>query len=72
MRIDRRLGYFQENYSLSGDEVRYVSTKLPKLITYSLHHVKTNTFAIREEMGFEEAEVKQLIIKKPKLFMLSK
>ncbi|XP_063838842.1 transcription termination factor 3, mitochondrial [Ostrinia nubilalis] len=71
LRIDRRLGYYQQKFGLCGDEVRFLATKQPRLITYSLHHVTTNTFVIKEEMGFEESEVKKLLLDKPRLWMMN-
>lgn len=72
VRIDRRLAYFQERFDLLGKEIRYLSTKRPQLITYNLHHIRTNTFVIEEEMGFENNEIKKLLLDKPKIWMLSK
>lgn len=72
IRIDRRLGYFQENFKLTGEEIRHLTTKKPTLITYNLKHVICNSFIIKEEMGFKEHEVKQLMLDKPKLWMISK
>lgn len=42
----------------------------PKLVTYNLNHIKTNSFVIKEEMGFDSNEVKELVLKKPKLWLL--
>ncbi|XP_026757405.1 transcription termination factor 3, mitochondrial isoform X2 [Galleria mellonella] len=70
IRIDRRLGFYQDKFNLIGNEIRFLATKQPKLITYNLQHVMTNTFVIKEEMGFEDHEMKQLILEKPKLWML--
>lgn len=72
VRIDRRLGFYQEKFELSGNEVRFVATKQPRLITYNLLHIQTNSFVIKEEMGFEDDEIKQLILNKPRLLMMSK
>ncbi|XP_049545303.1 transcription termination factor 3, mitochondrial [Anopheles darlingi] len=69
-RIDRRLGYFQKNFQLVGDEVRTLATKQPRLITYNLEHVQRNTFSVKEEMGFEADEMKQLLLTKPKIWMM--
>ncbi|XP_059048902.1 transcription termination factor 3, mitochondrial [Achroia grisella] len=71
IRIDRRLGFYQNKFNLVGDEIRLLATKRPKIITYNLHHINTNTFVIKEEMGFEDHEMKQLILQKPKLWMLN-
>ncbi|XP_013200596.1 transcription termination factor 3, mitochondrial [Amyelois transitella] len=69
-RIDRRLGYFQDKFQLSGSDLRMLATKQPKLITYNLHHIKTNSFVIKEEMGFDDNEIKRLLLDKPKLWMI--
>lgn len=58
-------------FELSGQEVRRVAERQPQLITYNLHHIKTNTFVIKEEMGFAPAEVKLLLLNKPKLWKIS-
>lgn len=68
-RIDRRLGFFQKNFSLTGDELREVASKAPRLITYSIAHVKASSFSIREEMGFSKDEVKSLFLSRPSLWM---
>ncbi|XP_049289265.1 transcription termination factor 3, mitochondrial [Anopheles funestus] len=69
-RIDRRLGYFQKTFHLAGNEVRTLATKQPRLITYNLEHVRKNTFTVQEEMGFEKEEVKQLLLSKPRIWMI--
>ncbi|XP_073983991.1 mitochondrial transcription termination factor 3 isoform X2 [Rhodnius prolixus] len=70
--IDHRLGFFQNQFSLSGDEVRHVAIKMPKLITYSLQHVEEIKFTVKEEMGFSKVESKQLLLQKPKIFTLNR
>ncbi|XP_063231578.1 transcription termination factor 3, mitochondrial isoform X2 [Bacillus rossius redtenbacheri] len=69
--IDSRLGHFQKNFSLTGNEVRFLATKQPRLITYSMNHIKVNTFVIKEELGFEAKEMKNILLKQPKLWMIS-
>lgn len=68
--IDKRLGYFQREFQLTGDEVRGLATKRPRLITHSLSHIKTSVFAVKETMGFTQLEAKSLVCAKPKLFMI--
>lgn len=70
-RIDRRLGFFQKEFKLKGDDVRFLATKQPCLITYNLEHIRKSTFVIREEMGFENAEITKLLLNKPRLWMQS-
>lgn len=70
-RIDRRLGFFQTTFELTGAEVRQLAVTNPKLITYNMEHIRLNTFTIKEEMGFEKEEVKSLLLQRPKLWMLA-
>lgn len=70
-RIDRRLGYFQKNFKLSGEEVRLVTCRQPRLITYKLPTVEKNTFSIREEFGFEDYEIKKLLLTIPRIWMMN-
>ncbi|XP_053956707.1 transcription termination factor 3, mitochondrial [Anastrepha ludens] len=69
-RIDRRLGHFQKEFRLSGDDVRFLTSKQPRLITYNMDHIRQSTFCIREEMGFDDDEIKCLLLNKPKLWMM--
>lgn len=69
-RIDNRLGFFQKNFELNGDDVRFLATKQPKLITYRVEHVQKAIFTVKEEMGFNVEEMKCLLLAKPNLFMV--
>ncbi|KAL5276522.1 MTERFD1 family protein [Megaselia abdita] len=69
-RIDNRLGFFQKNFELNGDDVRFLTTKQPNLITYKIEHVQKALFTVKEEMGFNVEEMKCLLLAKPKLFMM--
>lgn len=70
-RIDTRLGHFQREFQLSGKEIRMLATKQPRLITSRMSDVVANTFAVREEMGFDKLETKQILLKKPRIWMKS-
>lgn len=70
--IDERLGHFQNEFKLSGTEIRFLTTKQPKLITHNFKHIEENTFAVREIMGFDHKEMKVLILSRPRLWMNSK
>ncbi|KAJ8876170.1 hypothetical protein PR048_024079 [Dryococelus australis] len=70
-KIDSRLGHFQKNFFLTGNEVRALTIKQPRLITYSMNHIQVNTFVVKEELGFEAKEMKTLLLKQPKLWMIS-
>lgn len=71
-RIDRRLGWFQKNFNLTGSDVRFLAIKFPKVITSSLMHVREIVFSVKEEMGFDKDETKVILLAVPKLFMRSK
>lgn len=69
-RIDKRLGFFQKNFNLTGNELRSVAVQAPRLITYNLAYVNSSSFSIREEMGFSKDEMKSLILSRPRLWMI--
>lgn len=71
-RIDGRLGFYQKQFELTGPEVRQLTIRQPKLITYGLDAVRKNTFVIREEFGFDQGETKALLLAAPKMWMMSK
>lgn len=67
--IDNRLSYFQNNFKLNGAEVRHLTLKAPKVITYRMLHLLENTFSIKEEMGFNQMQVKKLLLTVPKIWI---
>lgn len=70
--IDDRLGFFQKEFQLTGNQVRSLTLNSPKIITDDLRHIKESTFSIREECGFEDEELKQVLLKCPKIWRLRK
>lgn len=70
--IDRRLGYFQGSFKLSGGQTRQLAVKLPKLITYKLSHIKENTVSIEGDMGFNKRETKTLLLDTPRIWIRSR
>ncbi|XP_017863596.1 PREDICTED: transcription termination factor 3, mitochondrial [Drosophila arizonae] len=69
-RIDRRLGYFQKEFHLSGHDLRLLATKEPRLITFNMEHIRKSVFTLREEMGFSNKELQTLIVHTPRLMMI--
>ena len=69
-RIDNRLGYFQKQLELTGDDIRFLATKYPKLITYRLEHIEKALFTLKEEMGFDVEEMRCLVLAKPTLLTI--
>ncbi|XP_011684926.1 PREDICTED: transcription termination factor 3, mitochondrial [Wasmannia auropunctata] len=66
--IDRRLGYFQNSFMLNGHEVRMLTVKGPKVVTYRMIHLLENTFSVKEEMGFDRLQMKRLLLTLPKIW----
>lgn len=71
-RVDRRLGYFQKEFRLSGHDLRLLATKEPNVITYNMEHLRKSVFTLKEEMGFNAKELSALIVRKPRLMMIRK
>jgi hypothetical protein len=69
--IDERLGHFQNEFYLSGPEIRFLATKQPKLITFNMKHINESTFAFLEEMGFGKSGTKIILLSKPRIWMQS-
>lgn len=70
--IDERLGFFQKNFQLTGNEVRFLTVTCPRLITYHLQAIKEMSFGVKEECCFEPDEMKKILLKCPKLWMMRK
>lgn len=70
--IDKSIGFFQNNFYLSGDNIRSVVTKLPKLITYPKKQVNLMMFSLNEEMGFNRSERKRFLLIYPRIYTMSK
>lgn len=68
--IDGRLGFLQKHFELNGSEMRTVTVACPKLITHKAIDIEQISFSIREECGFDQDQVKQLIQRCPKLWRM--
>uniref|UniRef100_A0A8D9F1D1 Transcription termination factor 3, mitochondrial n=1 Tax=Cacopsylla melanoneura TaxID=428564 RepID=A0A8D9F1D1_9HEMI len=66
--IDERLGFFQQSFHLSGNEVRALCEQLPKLITKKKEWILEVSFAVKEQMGFNNKEMKKLLLTHPRLW----
>lgn len=69
--IDGRLAYFQSNFKLKGHEVRMLTVKGPKVVTYRMTHLFANTYTIKEEMGFDQWQMKALLLRMPRIWTKS-
>lgn len=71
-RIDTRLGWFQNNFKLSGSNIRLLACKQPKIITFNMMQLRQANFTVKEQMGFEKEEATVLLLAKPCLWMYRK
>ncbi|EDX11260.1 GD12179 [Drosophila simulans] len=62
-RVDRRLGYFQKEFKLSGHDLRLLATREPNAITYNMEHLRKSVFTLKEEMGFNAKELSALVLR---------
>lgn len=67
--IDKRLGHFQHIFKLNGDQIRILTVKCPKLITYDMRRIKNSTFAVTEEMGFNKFETRNILLEAPRVWI---
>lgn len=68
--VDGRLGWYQKHFNLTGDEVRFLATSQPKIIFIQKSHFREITFCLKEELGLTDLEAKDLLLKRPKVFLL--
>ncbi|XP_044587195.1 transcription termination factor 3, mitochondrial isoform X1 [Cotesia glomerata] len=66
--IDKRLGFFQREFKLTGEQVRFVTLRKPALITFKGHQLRENIFCVREQMGFYPGEMKAILLNKPAVY----
>lgn len=72
--IDGRLGFLQKTFHLTGDEVRFLAVESPELVVKRnlVNHVGSVRFSFMEEMGFSKEEIKEILLKCPRLFQWRK
>lgn len=68
--IDKRLGFFQKHFGLTGNQVRTMTIIGPKLVTHDLQAVQEVSFSVRMECEFTDVQVKQLVLKCPNIWMM--
>ncbi|XP_076291827.1 mitochondrial transcription termination factor 3 isoform X2 [Lasioglossum baleicum] len=59
-------------FKLNGYKIRNLTTKCPKLITYSMMHIRESTFCVKEEMGFNLEEMSSILLATPRVWMQSR
>jgi len=71
-KIDAHLGNLQQLFRLSGDEVRAVVTRYPKIATWNKVSIQVIQFAFKDELGFTAEQSKEMLLMCPKLFLSNK
>ncbi|KAL8576535.1 hypothetical protein ACOMHN_003093 [Nucella lapillus] len=67
--IDKKLGFLQKTFNLTGDEVRQIATRLPKLIPWKLQKLKDLRFYMKDMLGFSDSELKTMLLAVPRVFI---
>lgn len=71
-RLDNRLGFYQQQLSLSAANTRNVVARLPRLLCGSLEPVKENLKVCEIELGFKQNEIQHIVIAVPKVLTANK
>jgi len=68
--IDRRLGYFQTSFELTGDMVRAMATSGPNLVVWDGVHmaVERVKFLMEGEFEFSKGQVRRILTRAPEVF----
>lgn len=71
-RLDNRLGFFQQQLSLSASNTQNIVARLPRLLCGSLEPVKENLKICELEFGFKENEIQHIVLAVPKVLTANK
>lgn len=71
-RLDNRLGFYQQQLSLSTANTRDIVARLPRLLCGSLEPVKENLKVCEIELGFKQNEIQHIILAVPKVLTANK
>lgn len=71
-RLDNRLGFYQQQLSLSVSNTRNIIARLPRLLCGSLEPVKENLKVCEIELGFKENEIQHIVTSVPKVLTINK
>ncbi|XP_078478525.1 transcription termination factor 3, mitochondrial-like [Lampetra planeri] len=71
-RLDNRMGFYQQQLSLSASNTRNIVARLPRLLCGSLEPVKENLKVCEIELGFKANEIQHIVISVPKVLTSNK
>ena len=66
--VDTKLGWFQSEFKLTGNEIRSLMTVKPRLITLPLNIPSKVKFSLKEFLCYDEKTIKNFLLTFPKLF----
>lgn len=72
IKTDKQLGFLQREFALTGDEVRLVVTRHPKIAIWDSASILTMKMTYKDFLGFSADELKQLLLSDPKLYLAGK
>ncbi|MFH4980700.1 hypothetical protein AB6A40_007409 [Gnathostoma spinigerum] len=68
--IDGRLGWIQKSFGLSGNEIRQLIVKEPRIVMFGIAPLERILNALTKEMEFTKNEIKSMLLRDPRLFMI--
>lgn len=66
--VDTKLGWIQNEFNLTGNQLREVIISKPKLVTLPLKIIADARFCLKDFLGFDDTQIKYFMTKNPKLF----
>ncbi|KAI1724238.1 acyl-CoA oxidase domain-containing protein [Ditylenchus destructor] len=66
---DSRLGFLQRQFQLSGNEVRQLTAKEPRVISFGLGPIQRIMMMLNTEFGLSQNQLKHILKEEPRLFM---
>lgn len=70
--VDNRLGFIQKSLDLSGDEVRQLAVKFPRILRVKKNVLQLNLFTIKEELLLEKPDIKKVVLNEPNILRIGK
>ena len=67
---DARLGWIQRQFNLTGDQLRNLITKEPRLTYFGLGPLQRLVLLFNKELRFSKYDVREMIMEDPRLFMI--
>lgn len=68
--MDSRLGWIQQQFRLSGDQVRDLIRKEARILMFGLGPLQRLVALFNKEFGFTPKELKKMLLLDPRLFMM--